>query len=131
MQYEIEYLGGYPAWAYPSKVITSIDKNSVWFKERGFLSAGRSFSIKKDLIIDISYEKGGNRSALKTVGSALVGGVLTGGIGFLVGGALGARKKNNSELYITYKYNDRELVLSLKTGKNTDNVYSMINSLFI
>ena len=78
----------------------------------------------------ISNEKSGHRSVGKTAAGAIVGGVLTGGIGLIVGGALGARKQNTSEVFVTYKYNGVELTLNLKPGKNTDKVYAWINSVF-
>jgi len=55
---------------------------------------------------------------------------LTGGLGLIVGGALGARKKDTSEVYVTYRYNGVELTLNLRPGKNADKVYAWINSVF-
>lgn len=49
-------------------------------------------------IIDVSYEENGNqlysKSAMRTVGGALVGGALMGGAGAVVGGLSGATQKN-------------------------------------
>jgi len=123
--FEVEYLGGYPKWANPGKVKFSIENSDI------HLTRGTEcMTITKDSIVAISNEKSGHRSAGKTAAGAIVGGVLTGGIGLIVGGALGARKKDTSEVYITYKYNGIELTLNLKPGKNTDKVYSWINSVF-
>jgi len=122
---EVEYLGGYPKWLTPCKVNFSI------FRSRILLRKGSDIvSIPREDIVAISNEKSGHRSVGKTAAGALVGGFLTGGIGLIVGGALGAQRKDTSEVFITYKYNGVELTLNLKPGKNTDQVYSWINSVF-
>lgn len=123
--FEVEYLGGYPLWPTPSKVNFSIDHSKILLRKGSDIC-----SISKEDIVAISNEKSGSRSVGKTAAGAIVGGVLTGGIGLIVGGALGARKTNTSEVYITYKYNGVELTINLKPGKNTDKVYSWINSVF-
>ena len=128
---EIEYLGGHPKWDKPRSVYIVIKESQIKLIPSGFWSAGDApLIISKDVIINVDFEKSSSRSAGKAVAGAIVGGVLTGGIGLLVGGALGARAKNKSELYIYFKYNDREFNLVLKTGKNTEKIYSQINAMF-
>ena len=122
---DVDYLGGYPKWPNPCKVNFSIDGSSIVLQK-----GSESFRIQKDEILVISNEKSGHRSVGKTAAGAIVGGVLTGGIGLIVGGALGARKQDTSEVFVTYKYNGVELTLNLKPGKNTDKVYAWINSVF-
>jgi len=133
MQYEIEYLGGHPEWGKPQNVNLTINKirGYIDLDPRGFLVMGKGIRIHKENILNVSFENIGSRSVGKTVAGALVGGALTGGIGFLVGGAIGANKKNLSELFLVIKYKERELTVILKTGKNTEKIYSEINSLFI
>lgn len=123
--FEVEYLGGYPKWPTPCKVNFSISQSSILLKKGLDV-----FTLSKDDIVAISNEKSGSRSIGKAAAGAIVGGVLTGGLGLIVGGALGARKSDTSEVFITYKYNGVELTLNLKPGKNTDKVYSWINSVF-
>lgn len=132
MDYTIEYQGGHPLWAKPDKCILAIRKElkAVYLKPKSSFSTLQTITINVSDIVSVDYEKSSSRSAGKAVAGALVGGVLTGGIGLLVGGALGAKKKNQSELYLTIRYNDRDFVVSLKTGKETDKIYSEINSLF-
>ena len=122
---EIEYLGGYPKWPNPGKVKFRIDNSTI-----KIVRGSDTLSLAKDDIVAISSEKSGKRSAGRIAAGAVVGGVLTGGIGLIVGGALGARRKDTSELYITYRYNGIELTLNLRTGKNTDKIYSWINSVY-
>ena len=45
-------------------------------------------------------EQSHTRSAGKTAAGAIIGGVLTGGVGAVVGGAIGARKKDTSLIWI-------------------------------
>jgi hypothetical protein len=133
MVYDIEYDGGHPSWNKPQKASFYIDycNNTIELESRGLLNNSKNISIKKDNIIDVSFDKATSRSAGKTVAGALIGGMLTGGIGLLIGGALGAKKKNLSELFIRIIYNEREFIIALKTGKYTERIYSEINSLFV
>lgn len=132
-EYDIEYLGGHPLWSSTCKasICISSAKDRIWITGRGLLSQDKIITILKEDLVDVSFERNSSRSAGKTVAGALIGGALTGGIGLLVGGAIGARKKDQTELYITYLYNGRQFVMVLKTGKHTGNIYSEINSLFI
>jgi len=133
MPYEIEYLGGHPEWDKPQNANITINKvrGFLDLDPRGFMANGKGIRIHKENILNVSFEKAASRSAGKTVAGALIGGALTGGIGLLLGGALGAKKKNLSELFLLIKYKEHELTIVLKTGKNTERIYSEINSLFI
>ena len=132
MQYTIDYLGGHPQMTKPETIIMTISTefNAVYFRPKSMWSTTKPITIESSDIISIEFEKQASRSAGKTVAGALIGGVLTGGVGLLVGGALGAKKSNKSELHITIKYKDREFIVSLKTGKETDKIYSEMNGLF-
>lgn len=132
VKYEVEYLGGHPKLAHTGKAYINVNETSkeVQISPRGLLSPVQRVNIHKDIIIDVSTEKMSSRSAGKTAAGALIGGVLTGGVGLIVGGALGARKKNKTELYLTINYNEKAFNVVLKTGKDTDRIYSEIVSLF-
>lgn len=132
MQYTIDYLGGHPLMNKPEAIYITInaDYKAIYFRPKSSWSTTKPVTIESSEIVSIDFEKQTSRSAGKAVTGALIGGVLTGGIGLLVGGALGAHKKNNSELYITIVYNERNFTIALKTGKYTDKIYSEINGLF-
>ncbi len=132
MQFVVEYQGGHPLWNKPEKAILSTNKEfeAVYLRPNSNISTLKPITIEVKDIVSIDFEKNSTRSAGKTIAGALIGGVLTGGVGLLVGGAIGAKKKNQSELYIKINYKDREFIISLKTGKDTDKIYSEINSLF-
>lgn len=69
---------------------------------------GKSYEVfNYDSIIEVSYEENGNqlytKSAGRTVGGAIVGGVLMGGAGAVVGGLSGASKQNKEVKSIDIK----------------------------
>ncbi len=108
-------------------VINTFDDNLIIFDNKDVTS---HFFINKTDIVDIRFEEKGNRSVGKAATGAIVGGVLTGGIGVIAGAALGAKKKNTSELFIDYTHKERIFTMRLNTGKNTEPVYNRIIKLF-
>ncbi|GAA4711292.1 hypothetical protein [Brevibacillus fulvus] len=80
-------------------------------------------------IEDISFGEQSTRSAGKAVAGAIVGGVLTGGIGLLVGGAIGGRKKDDSRAIVSYLDDaGKEHKLYLKcNGKQYAELVSLLN----
>lgn len=132
MKYEIEYLGGHPDWASPCKTYLTVVKanENILLEERGFLTLNRKLLIDKEEIVAVNLEEKSSRSAGKTAAGAIVGGVLTGGVGLLIGGAIGASKKNKSNIYITIDYDGKNFEVIFKTGKRTESVYAEICSLF-
>ena len=130
--YEIEYLGGHPDWPDQSKInLTIVSKNqNILLAQRGFLSAGKKLLIDTDEIISVDLEEKKTRSVGKAAAGAIIGGILTGGIGLLAGGALGAGKKDKSNIYITIDYEGRPFQVIFKTGKFTNEIYAEICSLF-
>jgi hypothetical protein len=70
------------------------------------------------------------RSAGKAVTGAIIGGLLTGGIGLLAGAAIGGKRKDVSNLFLTIKYNGLEFEIILYTGKNTEKIYAEIIGMF-
>lgn len=122
---DVQYLGGYPLWPNPCKVNFSIKDSNIILKKRT-----EELIISKEMILEISNEKSAHRSVGKTAAGAIIGGALSGGLGLIVGGALGARRNDTSEIFIIYDYNGNELTLHLMPGNNTDKVYAWINSVY-
>ena len=108
-------------------VINTLDNNLIIFDNK---SIDSHILINKKDILDIRIEEKGDRSVGKAATGAIIGGVLTGGIGLIAGAALGAKKKDLSELFIDYMYNDKNFTLCLKTGKNTLIAYNKIVALY-
>ena len=124
---KIEYKGGHPTFTKPCTVTVQVDESTKSLKlVPGFWSAMEGVTIKGEEISNISFDEKSKRSVGKAAAGAIIGGVLTGGIGLLIGGALGAHKKDISNLFITIKHHDRELDVILKAGKKADEIYGAI-----
>ncbi|MBP3289027.1 MAG: hypothetical protein J6L79_07335, partial [Muribaculaceae bacterium] len=122
---DVEYLGGYPLWLTPCKVNFNVRNTSIVLRK-----GSESLVIPKEDIISISNERSGKRNVGKAAAGAILGGVLTGGLGAIAGGAIGAKRLDTSEIFVSYKYNGVELTLDLRPGKNIDKMYSQIYSVF-
>lgn len=130
--YEIEYLGGHPNWSVNAKAYLRINSRnqSVVIFNRGFASEGKLVEIPKNKIVSVDFEEKKSRSIGKAAAGAIIGGILTGGIGLLAGGAIGASAKNKSQLYLTIDHNGMHFQVILKTGSDTNHIYGEICSLF-
>jgi hypothetical protein len=126
----VEYKGGHPALTRPCKVDMLIDDRfkEVIIREAGFLGSV-SARFKASDIVEMSFDEKAKRSIGKTAAGAIIGGVLTGGIGLLVGGAIGASRKDISNLYLTVNVNGREREIVLKAGKQADDIYAAISGI--
>ncbi|MCM3129035.1 hypothetical protein ACFQ3J_08685 [Paenibacillus provencensis] len=88
----LEYLGGHP------KVQAGLITVSSSTEEYKLLIDGNEVQVVK-----MEWDEKGKRSGGKAAAGAIVGGVLTGGLGLLAGAAIGGRKKDNSLAVITYQ----------------------------
>lgn len=79
-------------------------------------------------IKNVSLQKGSSRSVGKAAAGAIVGGVLTGGIGAVAGAALGGRKKDDSLLVVTVDYHGMDIEL-IFGGDNVTSKYSQFMGL--
>lgn len=86
---QFEYLGGHPKlWGKKVYILKGTEDNQILV------------NMAKIPMTLISYQWGeqGTRSVGKAAAGAIVGGILTGGIGAIAGAAIGAKKKDNSTL---------------------------------
>ena len=130
--YEIEYLGGHPDWVEPCKIVLKIVSNNknILLRKITIKNEVKMLLIDTDEIISIDLEDKQTRSLGKAAAGAIIGGILTGGIGLLAGGAIGGSKKNLSNIFITIDYDGKPFRVILKTGKYTNIIYAEICSLF-
>lgn len=79
-------------------------------------------------IVDIAWGEQSARSAGKAVAGAVVGGLLTGGLGLLAGAAIGGRKTDDSRAVVLYlDESGKEHKLYLKcNGKQYAELVSML-----
>lgn len=130
--HDIKYKGGHPKLPKPftATVETDTFNKEITITNAEFLGAGEKVVLDYDEIIHISFDEKSKRSAGKAVTGAIIGGLLTGGIGLLAGAAIGGKRKDVSNLFLTIKYNGLEFEIILYTGKNTEKIYAEIIGMF-
>ncbi|MDQ0876747.1 hypothetical protein QFZ77_005406 [Paenibacillus sp. V4I3] len=89
----LSYLGGHPKIKAGGEVIVAKGSN-----QNTLLIGSQEIEVLK-----LEWDEKGQRSAGKAAAGAIIGGVLTGGIGLLAGAALGGRKKDNSLAVVSFK----------------------------
>jgi hypothetical protein len=62
---------------------------------------GKNIVLKPEDILDLSFDQETYRSAGKAAAGAIIGGLLTGGIGLLAGAALGGKRQKNNKLCLS------------------------------
>lgn len=90
---KLDYLGGHPKIKAGGELLVTKGSN-----QNTFVIDSQEIEVLK-----LEWDEKGQRSAGKAAAGAIIGGVLTGGIGLLAGAALGGRKKDNSLAVVTFK----------------------------
>jgi len=119
---QLKYLGGHPEYPYQGNITVIKEGNCITF-----LGINRP-TIPVSSIKNVSLQKGSSRSIGKAAAGAIVGGVLTGGIGAVAGAALGGRKKDDSLLVVTVDYHGMDIEL-IFGGDNVTSKYSQFMGL--
>ena len=123
MEYNVKYIIGYPGWDEKTTVTVSANKGVVRIYESIFK---KEILINGQDILDISFDAKMKRSGTRVATGALIGGVLTGGIGLLAGAAIGARAKDKSEITLLFNENGKERMVLLQTKDKTNAVFNLI-----
>lgn len=123
MEYGVKYIIGYPGWDNKRNVNVSANKGVVRIYEPVFK---KEILINGQDILDISFDAKSKRSGARAATGALIGGVLTGGIGLLAGAAIGAKAKDKSEIVLLFNENGRERQVLLQTKDKTNAVFNLI-----
>lgn len=113
---ELEYIGGHPDFK-PGKTV------KVHKTKNGKVSFDTMLSNVEGNIVDYSWGEKSKRSAGKAAAGAIVGGVLTSGVGAIAGAAIGGRKKDNSILYISLDENGRMYHLQFRADQKKYNEF--------
>ncbi|MDN4093563.1 hypothetical protein QYF48_12130 [Brevibacillus agri] len=100
---KFEYLGGHPSLVAGEITVWKDEKNALILQQ----NTGNPYKYKIQ-VIHVEWDEQGQRSLGKAAAGAIVGGVLTGGIGLIAGAAIGGRKKDNSIAIVRYKDGDFE-----------------------
>ncbi|MCC9071866.1 SHOCT domain-containing protein [Flavobacterium sp. F-65] len=117
-----KYEMGFPTISGEKQVIIQFRENEVEFKIlNGFSSIKKT--IKPDDIVEIGLNEETFRSAGKAATGAIIGGVLTGGIGLLAGAAIGGKRRKEGQLKLIILDEGIERDISLQQSKNIPKVY--------
>lgn len=122
------YISGFPFCRYQTPITIEVTKEGLNFKILiGFKS--KKFTIPKEDIIEIGLNQDKYRSGGKAAAGAIIGGVLTGGVGLLAGAALGGRRRQNNELTLELLYENEVCFLELKSSKTLPKLYQEIKKI--
>jgi len=121
----ITYAGGVATLPQCCDLTVVIDNyyRRISLKRNGVIHSHLNFED----IEEVSLHEKNTRSASAAATRAIIAGVLTGGIGFLIKTAIGARKKDGSTIYISYKRNGKILDILLNAKRQTSYLYSSIS----
>lgn len=107
----LTYLGGHPDLQGGLSIGAGKNESSVVFY------AGPTFKsvleIPKKDVVNVTLDKMSHRSLGKAAAGALIGGVLTGGIGAVAGAVIGGRRKDDSVIVMTIKYGSSDVEILL------------------
>lgn len=88
--------------------------------------------VKNFKVIDPNVQKVGTKGALGTIGGAAVGGLLTGGVGAIVGGLAGGNKvETYSTTDVALEFNDGNWIVVHFDNTNDSDITGRLNNLII
>lgn len=125
MTYFAQYLGGLSTFPQAGEMQVKIHNR---LRRITFTKKYEDHIINFEDIIEISFNQASTRSGGAAATGAVIGGILTGGIGLLAGAAIGGRKKDNSTLYITYNAGGRSMEIMLKTTSLSRDLYATLSA---
>ncbi len=126
--YQVKYLGGHPAISGTGDISVTIDKRKRLLKlQKGIFN--KKQVINGIEIMSVRVDEKHHRSLGKGAAGAIIGGVLTGGIGVVAGGAIGGRRREGSNVYISINKGGRVYEIVLKAGKKAYKIYSDVNTI--
>jgi hypothetical protein len=123
-----KYELGFPDIKGTNPVVIQFRPEQVEFKIiSGFSS--KKVTLKPDDIIEIGLNQESYRSLGKAATGAIVGGLLTGGIGFLAGAAIGGKRKKENQLHLVVNYMGTDCEVIITPSKNIPTIYSELKKL--
>jgi hypothetical protein len=122
-----KYLGGIPGHTTKTQAEISFNDDTM---QIALLSGFKKikFPIKADDIVEVGLDEHTYRSAGKAVAGAIVGGVLTGGIGLLAGAALGGKRRKEGELTFVVMVEGNVCDVKFEVHKKMQGLYNRITT---
>ena len=126
--YQLAYQYGFPEYPKERPVLVKVEEQSLdFYFNKGFKH--KKISIPKVDVLEVDINSETFRSAGKAATGAIIGGVLTGGLGLIAGAALGGRKRKENTLLLAVKYEEKECVIGFKPNKKAPQLLSEIRRL--
>ncbi len=125
----ILYLGGLPHPYSVGKISVTVDQKNhcIAFHQPGH----QNITIPKSYIMDVRTSVIKSRSLGKAIAGYCLGNLINKQYGGLIGAALGAKRKDESELFIDYAKSNQIRTIFLKPGKKVWDLYAAVYSLII
>ncbi|MDD3107171.1 MAG: hypothetical protein PHP65_05170 [Bacilli bacterium] len=118
-----KYQGGLPKVKAPRDFKITFKKNEMIINYTTFLGRKKIIFNPKH-IIEVSLNQQKFRSAGKAAVGAIVGGVLTGGLGLVAGAAIGGQRQTENILQLVVEYKNQNCNLFLSPNKKTQKLYN-------
>lgn len=125
----IRYEGGLPEIKAGTDVRIDFKGNQFSISTINLFSSKISFTFSPEQIVEVSLDQQKYRSAGGAATGAIVGGLLTGGIGLLAGAAMGGKRRTENYLTLVVSHKDRNYEVHFKPGRTTQQVYSELVTL--
>ena len=118
-----KYQGGLPKVKAPRDFKITFKKNEMIINYTTFL-ARKVITFKPEQIIDFSLNQQNFRSGGKAAVGAIVGGVLTGGLGLIAGAAIGGKRQIENQLQLIVEYQGQNCNVILSPSKRTQKLFN-------
>lgn len=122
------YISGFPFCKYKTPITITVTPEGIDIKMLvGFKN--KKFTILKNDIVELGLNQETYRSAGKAAAGAVIGGILTGGIGLLAGAALGGKRRKDNELLLAVNYEGELCYIELKPSGTIPKLYQDIKKI--
>ena len=125
--YTFKYEGGLPDFKPAPGSIQFKDNQAELKIFVGF--SRKTILINPDDIVEVGLNQDTYRSAGKAAAGAIVGGLLTGGIGLLAGAALGGKRRKENQLHFVIKYMNKDCEVLISPSNDIPKIYAGLKTL--
>ena len=127
--YQLIYEYGFPKYRRQRKLLVKVKEDSLDFYITKLPLWYEKISIPREAIKEVSLDSETYRSAGKAAVGAIAAGVVTGGLGFIAGAAIGGRRRKANTLQLAVEHEGKMCVLGIKPNKQSPRLYSEIKHL--